>query len=298
MKKIIFVLSLDLCLASCVNPASPADTTDGKAANRPTESDMDDTLHKSPFGDGYYDDRWASIGVDGHPWVESLSDRRETVGRGFMIDCGFMHEDPTYNSKDYEFQFAVSDPTMAEIIREAVRPNGTSHVYLKGLKPGTIRFEFKMVHKETGGVHAVYTDITIENPPAESDIADGLHKCPFTPDGYCDDVWVSVGVGACPWLDEECWNRQEIVGQDFTIDCAVLSEDEDYDPKNYEFQFSVDDPTVVEITGRNVCPDGAVNHVYLKGLKPGTFRFEFKMVHKETGGVHTSHVNMIIIPAE
>lgn len=296
MKKIIFVLSLVLCLASCVNPASPADTTDGKAANRPTESDMDDTLHKSPFGDGYYDDLWASIGVDGHPWVKCFSDRRKTVGQGFMIDCGFMHEDPTYNSKDYEFQFAVSDPTMAEIIREAVRPNSTSHVYLKGLKPGTIRFEFKMVHKETGGVHAVYTDITIENPPAESDIADGLHKSPFG-DGYYDDLWASIGVGGHPWV-ESLLDRREIVGQEFAVDCYFMHEDATYDPRDYEFQFAVSDPTVVEITGKNVLYDTSVNRVYLKGLKPGTFRLEFKMVHKETGGVHAVYTDVTIIPAE
>ena len=115
--------------------------------------------------------------------------------------------------------------------------------------------------------------------------------------GYYDDLWLSVGVGGKPWL-ENIADRQEPVGQEFEVMCTFMHEDMNYTPQDYEFLFTVSDPAVAEITKKNVMNGGAVNKVWLKGLKPGEIRLEFKMVHKETGGMYATYVDVTIIPAE
>ena len=142
-----------------------------------------------------------------------------------------------------------------------------------------------------------------ETEPDTEDVADGqteadtinsIHEVYY---GYYDDLWLSVGVGGKPWL-ENIADRQEPVGQEFEVMCTFMHEDMNYTPRDYEFLFTVSDPAVAEITKKNVMNGGAVNKVWLKGLKPGEIRLEFKMVHKETGGMYATYVDVTIIPAE
>ena len=142
-----------------------------------------------------------------------------------------------------------------------------------------------------------------ETEPDTEDVADGqteadtinsIHEVYY---GYYDDLWLSAGVAGHPWLDP-ILDRTEIVGQEFDVFCTFMTEDGNYSAENYEFLFTVSDPTVAEITKKNVIPGGAVNKVWLKGLKPGKIRLEFKMIHKDTGGVYATYVDVTIIPAE
>lgn len=128
----------------------------------------------------------------------------------------------------------------------------------------------------------------------EADTANTIHEVYY---GYYDDLWLFAGVAGHPWL-ENIADRQEPVGQEFEVFCTFMTEDRNYSAENYEFLFTVSDPTVAEITKKNVIPGGAVNKVWLKGLKPGKIRLEFKMIHKDTGGVYATYVDVTIIPAE
>lgn len=145
--------------------------------------------------------------------------------------------------------------------------------------------------------NATESTTELETKPATEPATDDVStpdKYPYTGD-YCDDLWRSIGVKGRPWL-EFIKDRKEVVGQEFFVWCSFMHEDENYSPKDYEFLFTVSDPSVAEITRKNELYYGEVNKVWLKGLKPGTVQLEFKMVHKETGGVYATYIELTIIP--
>lgn len=167
MKKLALVLltAWILGFSSCHALTPSSETTADGSADGQTVSDTTNTVHEIPYG--YYDDLWLSVGVGGHPWLENIADRQEPVGSEFDVMCHFVSEDENFAPENYEYQFTVSDPTVAEITRKNVLSDGyVNQVWLKGLKPGTIQLEFKMIHKETGGVYAMYVELTIV-PAAE-----------------------------------------------------------------------------------------------------------------------------------
>ena len=169
MKKLLF---LTLCLLmllsltiSCDHPDSPQTETDTSFATEeykevPTDADVEQTQPETTpaleIPDAYCDDLWRSTHIAGHPWLEPIKDRQELAGEEFEITYAFLTEDHRYSEENYDFEFTVSDPTVAEVTGASI-----NEVCLKGLKPGMIWVEMKMIHKETGGVYCTYVGVEI-----------------------------------------------------------------------------------------------------------------------------------------
>lgn len=192
MKKLLF---LTLCLLmllsltiSCDHPDSPQTETDTSFATEeykevPTDADVEQTQQEttpvletdqSPtettpaleIPKPYSDELWRSTSIAGHPWLEPIKDRQEIAGEEFEIKYTFMTEDYNYSEENYDFEFTVSDPTVAEVLvygydNKVLYDGWPSAVRLKGLKPGMIWVEMKMIHKETGGVYCTYVGVEI-----------------------------------------------------------------------------------------------------------------------------------------
>ena len=165
MKKYVFLLVItviSLCYFSCDHIEMPSNLP---AVDSAYEQATTETTQTIQLPNSYCDDLWRSTFITGVPWLEPIADRTEAVGQEFEVKYHFMTEDENYLPKNYEIQFTVSDPTVAEVL--SYGSHNHQSVRLKGLKPGSIWLEMKMIHKETGGVYCTYVALTIK-PADES----------------------------------------------------------------------------------------------------------------------------------
>lgn len=151
---LVFFVVMSLCFSSCDTIKLPLNllNVDSSEEQKTTE-----TMQTIQVPERYCDDLWRSTFITGRPWLEDIADRTEPVGQEFEVKYTFMTEDENYLPENYEIQFAVSDPTVAEVLPH----KSDSTVRLKGLKPGSIWLEMKMIHKETGGVYCTYVGLNI-----------------------------------------------------------------------------------------------------------------------------------------
>ena len=173
----VFILSFASCDAAFSNTPVTTDTdasvteqtftpvtTDTDAPV--TEQTLMETTPALEIPKPYSDELWRSTSIAGHPWLEPIKDRQEIAGEEFEIKYTFMTEDDNYSKENYDFEFTVSDPTVAEVLvygydNKVLYDGWPSAVRLTGLKPGMIWVEMKMIHKETGGVYCTYVGVEI-----------------------------------------------------------------------------------------------------------------------------------------
>ncbi len=157
----IFILSFASCAVA--SPDTPVTTATDTLVTEQTQAETTPMLEVPR---SYCDDLWRSTAVMGSPWMYPTEDRKEIVGEEFEIRYAFLTEDHRYSEENYDFEFTVSDPTVAEVLvygygNKVLYDGWPSAVRLKGLKPGMIWVEMKMIHKETGGVYCTYVGVEI-----------------------------------------------------------------------------------------------------------------------------------------
>ena len=170
---LILLAGLTLCISSCKAPSSdvqqPDDTeTVAAETESQTQSSQDDTSAETAqeyvVYKIYSDDLWDAELAMGHPWLEAIQDRTQSVGEEFEVSYTFVTENAF--ASEYEYAFSVSDPSVAEVIEfgrrnEILYGSEPCKVRLKGIKPGTVWLEMKMTQVETGGSACTYVPITI-----------------------------------------------------------------------------------------------------------------------------------------
>ncbi len=144
---------------------------------------------------------------------------------------------------------------------------------------------------------ASYSTIDTEYEQSEQALMETMPTLEI-PEPYYDELWSSTSIMGNLWLEPRK-DRQEIVGQEFEVGYAFMTEDKDYLPENYEFTFTISDPTVAEVIAYGydnyVLHNGSMSAVRLKALKPGAVWLEMKMTHKETGGVYCTYTTFTVI---
>ena len=238
-----------------------------------TEQTVMETTPALEIPKPYSDELWRSTSIAGHPWLEPIKDRQEIVGEEFKIRYTFMTEDYNYSSEKYDFEFAVSDPTVAEVIGASI-----NEVCLKGLKPGEIWVEMKMIHKETGGVYCTYVGLTIVPVTLQPGTFPEECKIRF----YKGTNGVQVGQ----------------ISEQTLIEFHVSSEK--YANKNdYSVEATVDDPSilqVVEINKDKLMDDHFDGGIVVKGMGQGTARLTLTTTYLPTGGVCSVYTDITVYP--